>query len=74
MDYVIYSTSNSDYQSWQCRLLEHSFKKVNQPGKLIRLCSFNTHNSNRPFDTSDIAEIIQLNKIEEAPQLEKEEV
>jgi len=60
MDYVIYSTSNSDYQSWQCRLLEYSFKKVNQPGKLIRLCSYNTHNSNRIFDTSDIAEIIQL--------------
>lgn len=60
MDYVVYSTSNSDYQSWQCRLLEYSFKKVNQPGKLIRLCSFNTHNSNRTFDTSDIAEIIHL--------------
>jgi hypothetical protein len=60
MDYVVYSTSNSDYQSWQCRLLEHSFKKVNQPGKLIRLCSFNTHNPNRVFDTSDIAEVIQL--------------
>ena len=60
MDYVIYSTSNSDYQSWQCRLLEYSFKKVNQPGKLIRLCSFNTHDFNRKFDTSDIAEVIQL--------------
>ena len=60
MDYVVYSTSNSDYQSWQCKLLEYSFKKVNQPGKLIRLCSFNTHNPNRPFDTSDIAEVIQL--------------
>ena len=59
MDYVVYSTSNSDYQSWQCKLLEHSFKKVKQPGKLIRLCSYNTHNSNRVFDTSDIAEIVK---------------
>ena len=60
MDYVIYSTSNSDYQSWQCKLLEYSFKKVNQSGKLIRLCSYNTHDFNREFDTSDIAEIIKL--------------
>jgi len=60
MDYVLYSTSNSDYQSWQCKLLEYSFKKVNQPGKLIRLCSYNAHNSNRPFDTSEISEIIKL--------------
>jgi hypothetical protein len=60
MDYVLYSTSNSDYQSWQCKLLEYTFKKVKQPGKLIRLCSFNTHNSDREFDTSDIAEIIKL--------------
>ena len=60
MDYVILSTSNSDYQSWQCRLLEYSFKKVNQSGKLIRLCSYNTHNSDREFDTSDISEIIKL--------------
>jgi hypothetical protein len=60
MDYVIYSTSNSDYQSWQCRLLEYSFKKVHQPGKLIRLCSYNYHDPHRQFDTSDISEIIKL--------------
>lgn len=60
ISYVVYSTSNSDYQSWQCKLLEYSFKKVNQQGKLIRLCSYNTHDSNREFDTSDIAEIIKL--------------
>lgn len=60
IDYVVYSTSNSDYQSWQCKLLEYSFKKVNQHGKLIRLCSYNTHNYNREFDTSNIAEIIKL--------------
>jgi hypothetical protein len=60
MDYVVYSTSNSDYQSWQGKLLEYSFKKVNQPGKLIRLCSFNAHDPHRTFDTSDIAEVIQL--------------
>lgn len=60
MLYVVYSTSNSDYQSWQCKLLEWSFKKVNQPGKLIRLCSHNTHEPNREFDTSDISEIIKL--------------
>ena len=60
MDYVVYSTSNSNYQSWQCKLLEHSFKKVNQPGKLIRLCSYNYHDPHRKFDTSDISEIIKL--------------
>jgi GDP-fucose protein O-fucosyltransferase len=60
MDYVVFSTSNSDYQSWQCKVLEHSFKKVNQPGKLIRLCSYNAHNCHRPFDTSEISEIIKL--------------
>lgn len=60
IDYVVYSTSNSDYQSWQCKLLEYSFKKVNQQGKLIRLCSYNTHCPDREFDTSDIAEVIKL--------------
>lgn len=60
MLYVVYSTSNSDYQSWQCKLLEWSFKKVNQPGKLIRLCSHNSHEPNREFDTSDTSEIIRL--------------
>jgi len=60
MDYVVFSTSNSDYQSWQCKLLEYSFKKVNQSGKLIRLCSYNAHNCHRPFDTSDVSEIIKL--------------
>ena len=60
ISYVVYSTSNSDYQSWQCKLLEYSFKKVNQQGKLIRLCSYNTHCPDREFDTSDIAEIIKL--------------
>ena len=60
MDYVIYSTSNSDYQSWQGRLLEYSFKRVKQSGKLIKLCSFNTHDPNRSFDTSNISEVIQL--------------
>jgi len=60
MDYVLYSTSNSNYQSWQCRLLEHSFTRVNQPGKLIRLCSYNYHDADRTFDTSEISEIIKL--------------
>jgi putative ubiquitin-RnfH superfamily antitoxin RatB of RatAB toxin-antitoxin module len=60
MDYIIVSTSNSDYQSWQCKLLEYSFKKVNQPGKLIRLCSHNTHAANRMFDISDVSEIIKV--------------
>jgi len=60
IDYVVYSTSNSDYQSWQCKLLEYTFKQVNQQGKLIRLCSYNTHCPDREFDTSNIAEIIKL--------------
>jgi hypothetical protein len=37
--YVIYSISNSPYQEWQAELLDYSFKKVKQPGTLIRLCS-----------------------------------
>ena len=44
IDYVFYSTSKSDYQNWQRDLLEYSFKKVNQPGKLISYCSANEHN------------------------------
>jgi hypothetical protein len=60
MDYVVYSTSNSDYQSWQCKLLEYTFKQVNQSGKLIRLCSFNTHEPHREFDKSEISEVIKL--------------
>jgi hypothetical protein len=40
--------------------LEYTFKKVNQPGKLIRLCSYNEHNPDRVFDTSDISEIIKV--------------
>lgn len=37
--FVIYSMSNSTYQEWQADLLDYSFKKVKQPGTLIRLCS-----------------------------------
>lgn len=37
MKYIIVPTSNSDYQSWQCRLLNWSRKKVKQEGKLIFL-------------------------------------
>jgi len=43
IDHVFYSTSNSDYQNWQRDLLEYSFKKVNQPGKLWCYCSSNEH-------------------------------
>ena len=37
--YTIYSISNAPYQEWQADLLDYSFKKVKQPGTLIRLCS-----------------------------------
>ncbi len=37
--YIIYSISNSPYQEWQADLLDYSFRKVKQPGTLIRLCS-----------------------------------
>jgi hypothetical protein len=37
--YIIYSISNSPYQEWQADLLDYSFKKVKQPGTLVRLCS-----------------------------------
>jgi hypothetical protein len=50
MDYIIVPTSNSDYQSWQCRLLNWSRKKVNQNGKLIFLRCLDEMGEHRPFD------------------------
>ena len=43
IDYVFYSTSKTEYQNWQRDLLEYSFIKVNQSGKLIAYCSANEH-------------------------------
>jgi hypothetical protein len=50
MDYIIVPTSNSNYQSWQCRLLNWSRKKVNQSGKLIFLTCEDEMGKDRPFD------------------------
>jgi len=44
INHVFYSTSNNDYQNWQRDLLEYSFIKVNQPGKLWCCVSKNEYN------------------------------
>lgn len=46
ISHVFYSTSNTPYQHWQCELLEYSFNKVQQEGKLWCLCSENEHDKN----------------------------
>ena len=46
ISHVFYSTSNTPYQHWQCDLLEYTYNKVQQDGKLWCLCSENEHNSN----------------------------
>lgn len=55
---TVYSTSNSDYQSWQCELLEASFRAVGQPGRIVRLCSEDPQQPARHFDGSTIAEVL----------------
>ena len=54
--YIIYSISNSPYQEWQAELLDYSFKKVGQPGMLIRLCSVDKKYPNRsiPFSKAGL--------------------
>ena len=37
MIYTVFSTTDSPYMQWQSELLEYSWKKVGQPGELIRL-------------------------------------
>lgn len=37
MIYTVFSTTDSPYQQWQSELLEYSWKKVGQPGELVRL-------------------------------------
>lgn len=62
MNYIIVPTSNSDYQSWQCKLLNWSRKKVNQTGKLIFLRCLDEMGATRPLDVyadSDV-EVIDL--------------
>ena len=44
INHVFYSTSNNEYQNWQRDLLEYSFIKVNQPGKLWAYVSKNENN------------------------------
>lgn len=62
MQYIVVPTSNSDYQSWQCRLLNWSRKKVKQQGKLIFLRCADPIGKHRPLDVyhdTDV-EIIDL--------------
>lgn len=37
MIYTVVCTDINDYVNWQCELLEYSWSRINQPGKLIRL-------------------------------------
>jgi hypothetical protein len=37
MIYTVICTDVSDYINWQCELLEHTWKRAEQPGELIRL-------------------------------------
>ncbi|MCP5070211.1 MAG: hypothetical protein GY946_26890, partial [bacterium] len=39
MIYTVFSTTDNPYMQWQSELLEYSWKKVGQPGELIRLIS-----------------------------------
>lgn len=41
MFYTVFSTNVSAYMQWQADLLEHSWKRVGQPGALIRLVATN---------------------------------
>ncbi len=58
-NYVLYSTSNTHYQSWQCDLLEFSYVMTGQSGKLICLCS-EGENGNLPPRASRVAEVVAL--------------
>ncbi len=58
-DYVVYSTSNTPYQAWQCELLNESYRRSGQTGKLICLCSEGENGSLPPMQSS-IAEVVQL--------------
>lgn len=37
MIYTVVCTDINDYVHWQCELLEYSWSRINQPGKLVRL-------------------------------------
>ena len=60
ISYALYSTSNSEYQSWQCELLDATFRWVGQPGRLVRLCSEDPAQPTRLFDSSETAEVLCL--------------
>ena len=37
MIHTVVCTDINDYVNWQCELLEYSWSRINQPGKLVRL-------------------------------------
>lgn len=39
MIYTVVCTDINDYANWQCELLEYSWSRIKQPGKLVRLVS-----------------------------------
>ena len=59
-DFVVYSTSDTPYQRWQCDLLEQTFQWVGQSGRLICLCSASEHEDLPPSRSSDVAEVVSL--------------
>jgi len=58
--YTVYSTSNSNYQAWQTELLDATFERVGQPGRLIRLCSVDSQHWSRPFQTEARSEVVRM--------------
>jgi len=60
MDYIIVPTSNSEYQSWQCRLLNWSRKKVKQSGKLVLLRCADPMGRNRPLDEYTDTDVVVI--------------
>ena len=54
--YVVYSTSNTPYQHWQCDLLEYTAKKCGQEGKLYCLCCENEHDKKYDFERKPIGD------------------
>ena len=59
-EYVVFSTSDTPYQWWQCELLEHSFELVSQPGQLVCLCSASENEGDTPTRASSLAQVVAL--------------
>jgi hypothetical protein len=56
--YTIYCISNSPYQEWQADLLDYTFAKVKQPGRLIRVCAEDVQFPGREQNESRVGETV----------------